>query len=314
MGKNLDLENDLEKRLIVENTGRGIKRVSGSRWGRLIEPADEETAKRPGRGLRILAIGSWTLGLLSFEALLSMEKIRPGKVQLVGLVTDDPLDADAKISVKRRFWRYYEESQREEYEWGILHRALSQGIACYTGEVKCDAFKELLARWAPEAIIVSAFGQVIDEFIIDFPKYGIYNVHPSDLLHHQGAGPQPWEDLIERNASSTRVTLHRVSPGIDEGDIVGQSPEIHVLLPDGSTTDDVLLIGEKTLVPVEHMVKELVGALIEKKASGTTGPIDSLDFESSFPKALKDGLKEPLDPDKRGRILPLPEQEKKFTV
>lgn len=309
-----DLENDLLKRLTGENPGRRITKVEGSRWGRLILPAPDEADRRPDQGLRVLCIGSWTLGLLAFEALLSLETLRPGGINLVGLVTDDPLDVDAKISVKKRFWYYYEEQEREEYEWGILHRALPLGIPCYTGEVKSDAFREILSKWAPEAIVVAAFGQVIDETIIDFPDYGIYNVHPSDLLHSHGAGPQPWEDLIERKASCTRVTLHRVSPTIDDGDIVGQSPEINVRLPDGSVSDDVRMIGEKALVSVGPMVRELALALMNKKAAGEKGPLDSLDFERIFGPDFKSRLMEPLDPVKRGQILPLLQGEEQYTV
>lgn len=310
----LDLENDLLARVTVENPGRRISRVADSRWGRLFLPAPEEVAGRPRQGLRTLCIGSWTLGFLAFETLLSLEKREPGGINLVGLVTDDPLDADAKISVKKRFWRYYEEPEREKYEWGILHRALSRGIPSYTGEVKCGSFREILAVWDPEAIVVAAFGQVIDEAIIDFPGYGIYNVHPSDLLHCHGAGPQPWEDLIERKASSTRVTLHRVSPTIDDGDIVGQSPEINVCLPDGRVSDNVRMIGEKVLVPVGPMVRELALALADRKALGFKGPLDSLNFERIFGPDFKSMLMDPIDPAKRGHVLPLCEGEEQYTV
>ena len=309
-----DLDKDLLERLTGENPDRQVTRVEGSRWGRLILPAPEEVNRRPDEGLRVLCIGSWTLGLLAFETLLSLEKDSSEGVKLVGLLTDDPLDVDSKISLKKRFWRYYEEAEREEYEWGLLHRALSMGIPCYTGEVKIQAFREILGEWAPEAIVVAAFGQVIDETIIDFPAYGIYNVHPSDLLHCHGAGPQPWEDLIERKASSARVTLHRVSPTIDDGDIVGQSPSINVRLPDDSISDDVRMIGEKVLVPVGPMVRELALALMDKKTTGGKGSLDSLDFERIFGPDFKSKLMEPLDPVKRGHILPLPYDEEQYTV
>ena len=309
-----DFEKDLIKKLDSESTQRRIEKVPGSRWGRLILPAPDEIAVRPSQGMKILCIGSWTLGLLTLEALLSMEKEEPEKIRVIGLITDDPLDCDAKISVNRRFWRYYPESQREEYEWGILHRALDMGIPCYTGEVKCDAFRRIMSEWNPDAIIMAAFGQVVDEPIINFPPYGIYNIHPSDLLHDHGGGPKPWEDLVERKAATARVTVHKVSPVIDNGDIVGQSPEINVLLPDGSVSDDVRMIGEKTLVPVAPMARELILALVEKKATGEKGAIGSIDFDRIFGHEFKAKLMRPLDPSKRGKILPLPLEETRYTV
>ncbi len=311
---NMEQENELLARITAENPGRRSEKVAGSRWGRLILPAPAESAQRPQKGMKILCVGSWTMGLLTLEALLAMERELPGKVQIIGLVTDDPLDSDAKISVKRRFWRYYPEKQQEEYEWGLLHRALEMGLTCYTGEVKCDAFREMLADWAPDAIIMAAFGQAIDEPILAIPPFGMYNFHPSDLLHGHGAGPQPWEDLVSRGASSSRMTLHRVSTEIDGGEIVGQSPEINIRLADGSPSNDVLLIGEKNLVPMETMVQVLVRTLLERKAAGETGPVSFIDFEGILDQKLKERLKAPLDFSQRGEVLPLPRSEKTYTV
>ena len=302
------------KRILKENPGRRIEKIPTSRWGRLVEPAPEETKKRPGKGLRILAVGSWTLGLLAFEGILSMEKKLPGKVQVVGLTTDDPHDPDAKISIHRRFWRYYDQVHREDYEWVILHRALSLGIPSFTGEVKCDGFRALLKKWNPDVIITAGFGQVIDETIINHAAFGIYHVHPSDLLHNYGAGPQPWEDIIQRKATSTRVTLHKMNTTIDDGDIVGQSPIINLVTTDGKTSDNVRLIGEKALIPVKFMVEGLIRTLVLRKESNQTGFLDSLDFEPLFKDELRKKLKAPLDPSAHGDILPLPEDEKKFTV
>jgi hypothetical protein len=95
---------------------------------------------------------------------------------------------------------------------------------------------------------------------------------------------------------------------------VGQSPEINVLLPDGTVSDDVRMIGEKALVHVGPMVRELALALVDRKASGLKCPLDSLDFECIFGPDFKSKLMEPLDPVKRGHILPLSEGEKRFTV
>jgi len=305
---------DFWDNLLKDNPRRCIECLPTSRWGRLVEPTPEEKAQRPASGLRILVLGSWTLGLLAFEGLLELEKTLPGKARIVGLVTDDPHDPNAKISIHRRFWRYYDQAHREDYEWGILHRALAAGVACYTGEIKCDGFRALLAQWDPEAIVSAAFGQIVDEPIIDYPAYGIYNVHPSDLLRHYGAGPHPWEDLAERKATSMRVTLHKVSQAVDGGDVVGQSTEVNLTTVDGQTTDNVRVIGEKTLVPVKAMVEELIRALAVKKEAKQPGPVNTLDFADLLPQALQHELLAPLDPSAYGRILPLPDDEKIFTV
>ncbi|MCK5785736.1 MAG: hypothetical protein KAH54_04150 [Candidatus Sabulitectum sp.] len=296
------------------NPERRISFPDGVRWGELILPAKDETRSKNHEGLKVMAICSWTLGILAFETLKLSERRLPGKLNIVGLVTDDPTDKDAKISKKRRIWRYYDSEEQEEYERGVIESALTFGVPCYTGDVKCEFFRDLLKKWNPDLIVVCGFGQLIDQPIIDYPEYGIYNVHPADLLHHHGAGPQPWEDLVARKAETTRVTIHKVSTKIDSGDIVGQSSLINVRLKNNEFTDNVRLIGEKTLLPVDHMVAELVCRIIRRKNEGLEGAVDKIDFEKLFSQEFKNKLMEPIDPATRGVILPLPAEDIKFTV
>ena len=241
-------EDDLLARVMQANPGREIRVPLGTRWGHQIIPAADENPLKTGEGLRVLALASWTLGFLAYDTLKAIEKRHPDKLNVVGLVTDDPLDPSAKISAQKRFWRYYDQPGQEDFELGIVESALRFGVPCYTGEVKNEYFRSKLAAWDPEVIVVSAFGQAIDGHIIRYPSSGIYNVHPSDLLHQHGAGPQPWEDLVERGAKTTRVTLHQVSETIDGGKIVGQSSLINVALADGKVSRDVRLVGEKNPV------------------------------------------------------------------
>lgn len=307
-------EKDLLRKVVRANPGREIRVPLGTPWGHYILPAQDENPGKSQSGLRVLVIGSWTLGFLTFDTIKAYERSHPGRLNLIGLVTDDPLDPAAKISVQRRFWRYYAPATREDYELGILQSALSFGVPCYTGKVKNDYFRGKLAEWQPDAIVVSAFGQVIDRPIILAPPYGVYNVHPSDLLQSHGAGPQPWEDLMERQAATTRVTLHRVSETIDTGQIVGQSPLINVRLADGETSQDVRLIGEKTLLPVSAMVEELIELLTARKEASQSGPVEAIDFEAVFSDDLKQRLLAPIDPAQRGQILPLPPEDGRYSV
>ncbi len=311
---NLPVNEELLNAVIKHNQGRTINIPDGARWGHLIQPATDENPTKNRVGLRVLGICSWTLGFLAFETLKLLEKRHPEQINIVGLVTDDPTDLKAKISKKQRFWRYYDEHQQEEFEREIIETALTFGVPCYTGEVKCDYFRQLLATWSPDLIIVSGFGQLIDQAIIDYPTMGIYNIHPADLLHHFGAGPQPWEELISRKAQTTRVTIHKVSEVIDAGDIVGQSSLINVRLANNQCSDNVRMIGEKTLIPVDHMVSELVTRIIHRKSSGLQGAVEKIDFEKLFTDDFKEQLLLPIDPAQRGSLLPLPSDDIKCTI
>ncbi len=304
--KDYSREEDLLNRLLTRNPRRTVSRALESAWGHLILPAPDETPARPGSGARVLFIGSWILGRLGLQGIRQAVRKHPGRLNLVALVTDDPLDPDAKISVHKRFWRYYSEQTREDYELDILEDALALGVPCYTGEVKNAMFRDLLARWSPEIIIVCAFGQLIDKEIIERPGLGIYNVHPSDLLHHYGAGPQPWEDIVARKAVTNRTSVHWVSETIDEGSVVGQSPPINVALPGGQPCEDVMLIGEKSMMAVPRLVEELLRQLAARKESGGSGPIAAVDFEQAFSPAEREALLQPIDASRFGKLLALP--------
>ncbi len=300
-----DYEQDLLARLKLDNPGREISPLPECGWGHSLIPAPDENPEKTDKGLRVLVIGSWTLGMLAFEAIRALEGERPDRVNIVGLVTDDPLDPQARISEHKRFWHYYGKHRQEVYELHILEEALHFGVPCFTGEVKSGLFRSLLAKWKPEAVVVAGFGQLIDAPIIRYPDCGIYNVHPADLRHGHGAGPKPWEDLVERRAETTRLTIHQVSEEIDSGPVVGVSPPINVRLAEGECTDDVRLIGEKTFMPVKTMVGELVRGLCRNWECGRPCRINRMDLESCFSSAERDALMRPIDPGKRGTLLPL---------
>ncbi len=304
--KDYSREEDLLNRLLSRNSRRMITRAEGSAWGHLILPAPDENPAKSDTGMRVLLIGSWILGMLGLQAVKKVETENPDRLNLVALVTDDPLDPDAKISVHKRFWRYYSEQRREDFELSILEEALGFRVPCYTGEVKNEMFRGLLADWDPEVIVVSAFGQLIDKAIIERPGLGIYNVHPSDLLHHFGAGPQPWEDIVARRALTNRTAVHCVSEAIDEGCVVGESPLINVALSDGQPCEDAQLIGEKSMMAVPRLVEELLRQLMARKEAGETGPIASIDFERAFLPSEREALMQPIDPGRFGKLLALP--------
>jgi len=47
----------------------------------------------------------------------------------------------------------------------------------------------LIAQLRPDVIIVASFGKIIPKIIIDFPKYGSLNIHPSLLPKYRGPSP-----------------------------------------------------------------------------------------------------------------------------
>ncbi|NPV61364.1 MAG: hypothetical protein HPY61_01825 [Methanotrichaceae archaeon] len=301
----LDDEKAINRELLHDDPDRKLMSLKDSSWGELILPAPDESSGKAKEGFRILVFASFLLGYLLLETLKELEEKNPGKLNIVGLVTDDPANLKARISAEKRIWRFYGQEKRVELEKVMVEAALSSGIPCFTGQVKTESFRELLAQWDPQAVLVCVFGQILDRPVIDYPAFGIYNFHPADLVSHHGAGPRPYEDLIARKAEFSKVTVHRVTEEVDAGPVVGQSPPINVRLKNGETPGDVLVINDKMLVPIDRMAACLVSELVHRWDQGESGCVEALNFEELFSQEYKEKLMQPIEKDVPKKELPL---------
>ena len=100
--------------------------------------------------------------------------------------------------------------------------ALEKGIPVYTPKtLRDESFMELLSSLAPEVIVVVAYGKILPESVLRFPKYGCINVHVSLLPKYRGAAPM--QRAVINGESETGVTLMQMDVGLDTGDILMQS-------------------------------------------------------------------------------------------
>jgi len=290
------LENErLVNYLVVLNkSGRKFNAEDDTRWGGLIEPDPSENPGKTDIGLRIVLFASWDFGYLVLETLKEFEKKYPGQLNLVGLVTDDPLNPDAKISLKKRVWNLLDLPYRVIDETFIIESGLSHGIPVYIGEVKIKSFHGIIEKWNPDVILVCVFGQIIDSFTINLPRYGIYNFHPSDLSQHQGAGPSPYDDLAERHAGTTVWSVHHVSEEVDCGIVVGQSPPVNVLDVQGKLPGDPLAVYHKLAEALSPLAFFLVKELVRNVELNRPGRIDHIDFDSLIPDKIKNRIIQPV--------------------
>jgi hypothetical protein len=297
-------EAELNHRLILDHSGRSFLPVAGSRWGELIVPAPDEATKAPAAGLRLVLFASFEFGYTALEAVKAYARRFPGRAQLVGLVTDDPVNQSARIGLKKRVWQYLDRDETIAIETAVVESALREGVPVYTGEIKIDSFRDLLEAWRPDAIVSCVFGQVIDAWIINRPPYGIYNLHPSDLAHGHGAGPAPAADLAARGATSTVWTIHQVIDAVDAGPIVAVSPPINVLNHSGVLPTDPLLLYDKLTETAGCLVACLVDVLSRRCGSDKPGKLDSLEVEAAIPAEVRARMLEPIRADHHDTTLP----------
>jgi methionyl-tRNA formyltransferase len=79
---------------------------------------------------------------------------------------------------------------------------------------------EQLRAWAPDLIVVAAFGQILRKDVLDLPRYGCINVHASLLPRWRGAAPI--NAAILAGDEETGVTIMQMDVGLDTGPMLGQ--------------------------------------------------------------------------------------------
>ena len=97
--------------------------------------------------------------------------------------------------------------------------ALERGLEVYQPDtLRGEEFAALLEKLSPELIAVTAYGKILPENVINFPKYGCINVHGSLLPEYRGAAPM--QRAIIDGKSETGVTIMYMEKGLDTGDML----------------------------------------------------------------------------------------------
>ncbi len=98
-------------------------------------------------------------------------------------------------------------------------------------EVSALAYPETiatLAAYQADCICVACFSRRIPRVILDLPRLGCLNVHPSLLPANRGPAPLFW--TFREGSVTTGVTVHMMDEGLDTGPIVMQQA---LTVPDG---------------------------------------------------------------------------------
>lgn len=140
--------------------------------------------------------------------------------------------------------------------------ALAHGIPVFQPESLRDGGAvNVLRELAPELVVVAAYGRILPREILDLPPMGCINVHSSLLPRYRGAAPIHW--AVVNGDKETGVTIMRVVPELDAGDILGQvSTPINPEETVETVHDRLALLGG-----------ELLAGVVEEIAAGTVRSI-----------------------------------------
>ena len=81
-----------------------------------------------------------------------------------------------------------------------------------------ESFSALLSEISPDVCVVVAYGKILPENVLKFPKYGCINVHGSLLPEYRGAAPM--QRAIIDGKKITGITTMYMDVGLDTGDML----------------------------------------------------------------------------------------------
>lgn len=103
----------------------------------------------------------------------------------------------------------------------VKQYAVSHGVSVMQPDsVNTPESIEQIRTLHPDLIVLVAFGQIISKEILDLPRLGCINVHPSLLPKYRG--PSPRQAPIMNGDTQTGVTIMLMDEKMDHGQILSQ--------------------------------------------------------------------------------------------
>ena len=139
---------------------------------------------------------------------------------------------------------------------------------------------EQLRAWAPELIVVAAFGQILKKDVLDLPCHGCINVHASLLPRWRGAAPI--NAAILAGDEETGVTIMKMDVGLDTGPMFAKK-SIRLNLDDtaGSVFGALSTLGA-------NLLNETLPDIISGKLTAEPQPAEGATYAPMLKK--EDGL------------------------
>ena len=107
----------------------------------------------------------------------------------------------------------------------VKEYALTQNLEVYQPlKARDGEAMGIVEALKPELIVVAAYGKILPEELLNYPKYGSINVHSSLLPAYRGAAPINW--AILDGLSETGVTIMYMAKELDAGDIICQKSTV----------------------------------------------------------------------------------------
>ncbi len=81
-------------------------------------------------------------------------------------------------------------------------------------------FVELFRALEPEVAVTAAYGKILPAELLQIPRFGFLNLHPSDLPKYRGPAPVQW--TLIHGDPETAVCIMQTDVGMDTGPVVAR--------------------------------------------------------------------------------------------
>ena len=175
----------------------------------------------------------------------------------------------------------------------VKEYAIENNIEVYQPEKLRDnkEIVKILKDINPDIICVVAYGKIIPKEILEIPKYGCVNVHPSLLPKYRGSAPIQW--AILNGDKETGVTTMYLDEGMDSGDIILQTEtKINKDETSGELWDRLSKIGAELLVETLERIENKTAPRTKQNDDFTLAPMleksqAKIDWENKTAQEIK---------------------------
>jgi len=201
-------------------------------------------------------------GTPAFSVPFLAELIRDPEIQVVGVVTqpDNPVGRGGDVTpspIKM-----------------LAHEAVIPVFQ--PASLKTDRhIGKILHDLGADFFVVVAYGKIIPKAILDIPKLGNINVHPSLLPRHRGPSPMQW--AIAQGDATTGVTIMLLDEGMDTGPLLASE---HLTI-DADETYETLV------TKVQEIGPQLLTSTLKRQAAGEITPLIQDENKATITRLLE---------------------------
>ncbi len=163
----------------------------------------------------------------------------------------------------------------------VKEAAMRMGLPVWQpSSLKTEEALDYLRGYAPDVMVVVAYGKILPKAVLELPPHGCINVHASLLPRYRGAAPIQWA-VINGDAESG-VTTMQMDVGLDTGDMLQTAVcPIDEEMTAGDLHDRLSVLGAETLSSTLQAIAE--GTVTPVKQGEPTTPYAAMLSKSLCP-------------------------------